>query len=124
VRALTRDETLDDITLYWITNTGTSSARLHWENNANNFNAVDISVPAAVTVFPGEIYRRHEPGPRAAITSSSISTRSTRAGASRGNGRNSSRAKSAQRSDHCANGGEAADAHSVRVGDRNEPEAD
>lgn len=56
-RELTRDEMLDDITLYWLTNTGTSSARLYWENNANNFNAVDISIPAAVTVFPGEIYR-------------------------------------------------------------------
>jgi pimeloyl-ACP methyl ester carboxylesterase len=56
-KALTRDEMLDDITLYWLTNTGTSSAQLYWENNANNFNAVDISIPAAVTVFPGEIYR-------------------------------------------------------------------
>jgi pimeloyl-ACP methyl ester carboxylesterase len=56
-RALTRDEMLDDITLYWLTNTGTSGARLYWENNANNFNAVDISIPAAITVFPGEIYR-------------------------------------------------------------------
>ncbi|PTL78841.1 epoxide hydrolase family protein [Vitiosangium sp. GDMCC 1.1324] len=56
-RALTRDEMLDDITLYWLTNTGTSSARLYWENNANNFNAVNISIPAAVTVFPGEIYQ-------------------------------------------------------------------
>jgi pimeloyl-ACP methyl ester carboxylesterase len=54
---LTRDEMLDDITLYWVTNTGTSSARLYWENNANNFAAVDVSIPAAVTVFPGEIYR-------------------------------------------------------------------
>jgi pimeloyl-ACP methyl ester carboxylesterase len=56
-RALTRDEMLDAITLYWLTNTGTSSARLYWENDANNFNAVDIALPAAVTVFPGEIYR-------------------------------------------------------------------
>ena len=56
-KALTRDEMLDDITLYWLTNTGTSSAQLYWENSANNFNAVDISIPAAVTVFPGEIYR-------------------------------------------------------------------
>ena len=56
-RALTRDEMLDDITLYWLTNTGTSSARLYWEDNANNFNAVDISLPTAITVFPGEIYR-------------------------------------------------------------------
>ncbi|MET0595689.1 MAG: epoxide hydrolase family protein [Polyangiaceae bacterium] len=56
-RALTHDEMLDDITLYWLTNTGTSGARLYWENNANNFNAVDISIPAAITVFPGEIYQ-------------------------------------------------------------------
>src|ERR1700746_1687188 len=50
-----RDEMLDDITLYWLTNTATSASRLYWENNANNFNAVDISIPAAITVFPGEI---------------------------------------------------------------------
>jgi pimeloyl-ACP methyl ester carboxylesterase len=56
-RSLTRDEMLDDISLTWFTNTGTSGAQLYWENNANNFNAVDISIPAAVTVFPGEIYR-------------------------------------------------------------------
>jgi pimeloyl-ACP methyl ester carboxylesterase len=56
-RALTRDEMLDDITLYWFTGTATSGARLYWENNANNFNAVNISLPAAITVFPGEIYR-------------------------------------------------------------------
>ena len=56
-RELTRDDMLDDITLYWLTNSATSSAQLYWENNANNFNAVDISIPAAVTVFPGEIYR-------------------------------------------------------------------
>lgn len=48
---------LDDITLYWLTNSAISSAQLYWENNANNFNAVDISIPAAVTIFPGEIYR-------------------------------------------------------------------
>jgi pimeloyl-ACP methyl ester carboxylesterase len=56
-RSLTKDEMLDDITLYWLTNSAVSSARLYWENNANNFNAVDISLPAAVTVFPGEIYQ-------------------------------------------------------------------
>jgi pimeloyl-ACP methyl ester carboxylesterase len=60
-KALTKDEMLDDISLYWLTNTAASSARLYWENN-NNFNAVeqktaDISIPVAVTVFPGEIYR-------------------------------------------------------------------
>jgi pimeloyl-ACP methyl ester carboxylesterase len=56
-KSLTMDQMLDDITLYWLTNTGGSSARLYWENNANNFNAVDISLPTAITVFPGEVYR-------------------------------------------------------------------
>lgn len=56
-KVLTKDEILDDISLYWLTNTAVSSAQLYWENNANNFNAVDITIPAAVTVFPGEIYQ-------------------------------------------------------------------
>jgi len=56
-KSLTMDEMLDDISLYWFTGTATSGARLYWENNANNFNAVDISIPAAITVFPGEIYQ-------------------------------------------------------------------
>ncbi|MDB5829260.1 MAG: h16 [Variovorax sp.] len=61
-RSLTKDEMLDDITLYWLTNSATSSARLYWENNNNNFNAAEqrsaeISVPVAITVFPGEIYQ-------------------------------------------------------------------
>jgi len=61
-KVLTRDEMLNDITLYWLTNTGASSAQLYWENNNNNFNAAEqrtagIKIPVAVTVFPGEIYR-------------------------------------------------------------------
>jgi pimeloyl-ACP methyl ester carboxylesterase len=56
-RVLTKDEMLDNISLYWFTGTATSGARLYWENNANNFNAVEISIPAAVSVFPGEIYQ-------------------------------------------------------------------
>jgi pimeloyl-ACP methyl ester carboxylesterase len=61
-KVLTKDEILDDITLYWLTNTGASSAQLYWENNTNNFNVVEqktaeISIPVAVTVFPGEIYQ-------------------------------------------------------------------
>jgi len=61
-KALTKDEILDDITLYWLTNTGASSAQLYWENNNNNFNVVEQrtvenSIPVAVTVFPGEIYQ-------------------------------------------------------------------
>ncbi|TIM23177.1 MAG: epoxide hydrolase [Mesorhizobium sp.] len=56
-KSLTKDEMLDDISLYWFTGTATSGARLYWENNANNFNAVNIKIPAAITVFPGEIYQ-------------------------------------------------------------------
>ena len=58
-RVLTRDEMLDDITLYWLTNTETSSSRSYWEVwGKNSFNAIDIpTIPVAVTVFPGEIYR-------------------------------------------------------------------
>jgi pimeloyl-ACP methyl ester carboxylesterase len=56
-RVLTRDEILDDISLYWLTDSATSSAQIYWEDHSNNFNAVDISLPAAVTVFPGEIYQ-------------------------------------------------------------------
>jgi pimeloyl-ACP methyl ester carboxylesterase len=53
---LTRDDVLDDITLYWVTNTGISSGRLYWENKLNLYAAADVSIPAAVTVFPGENY--------------------------------------------------------------------
>jgi pimeloyl-ACP methyl ester carboxylesterase len=56
-KSLTKDEMLDDISLYWLTNTGASSARIYWEDHSNNFNAVDLKIPVAVTVFPGEIYR-------------------------------------------------------------------
>ncbi len=56
-RVLSRDEMLDDISLYWLTNSATSAAQIYWEDHSNNFNAVDISLPAAVTVFPGEIYQ-------------------------------------------------------------------
>jgi hypothetical protein len=54
---LTRDDVLDNITLYWPTNTGVSSARLYWENKLSLYNAADVSVPAAVSAFPGENYQ-------------------------------------------------------------------
>jgi hypothetical protein len=53
---LTRNDVLDDITLYWLTNTGVSSARLYWENHYGLYNALNITIPAAVSVFPGENY--------------------------------------------------------------------
>jgi pimeloyl-ACP methyl ester carboxylesterase len=54
---LTRDEVLNNITFYWLTNTGVSSSRLYWENTFGFFDAKGVSIPAAVTVFPNEIYR-------------------------------------------------------------------
>jgi pimeloyl-ACP methyl ester carboxylesterase len=54
---LTRDDLLDNITLYWLTNTGVSAARLYWENKAGFFEAKDIMIPFAITVFPDELYQ-------------------------------------------------------------------
>jgi pimeloyl-ACP methyl ester carboxylesterase len=53
---LTRDEVLDNITLYWVTNTGVSASRLYWEYKGGFFNAKGVSIPVAVSVFPGEQY--------------------------------------------------------------------
>lgn len=54
---LTRNDLLDDITLYWLTNTGVSAARFYWELHFNILAAADVSVPAAVSVFPRENYQ-------------------------------------------------------------------
>jgi len=54
---ITRDDVLDNITLYWLTNTGISAARFYWEGRKiNPYNAMNIPIPAAVSVFPGENY--------------------------------------------------------------------
>src|ERR1700726_2138326 len=55
--ALTRDDLLDNITLYWLTNTGISAARLYWENKGSFFDAKPISIPFAISVFPAELYQ-------------------------------------------------------------------
>jgi pimeloyl-ACP methyl ester carboxylesterase len=57
VGALTRDEVLDNLTFTWLTNTGVSSARLYWENTVGFFDVKGVTVPAAVSVFPHEIYQ-------------------------------------------------------------------
>lgn len=64
-KVLSRDEMLNDITLYWLTNTGASSSRFYWENNNNNFSSEtqktqDIKIPVGITVFPKEIYQAPE----------------------------------------------------------------
>jgi pimeloyl-ACP methyl ester carboxylesterase len=53
---LTRDDIIDNITFYWLTNTGVSSARLYWENKQAFFAPQNIKIPVAVSVYPDEIY--------------------------------------------------------------------
>ena len=57
---LTRDDVLDNITLFWLTNTAISAARLYWENKFSFFNVKNVSIPVAVSAFPDELY----PAPR------------------------------------------------------------
>jgi pimeloyl-ACP methyl ester carboxylesterase len=63
----TKDDVLDDITLYWLTNSAASAARLYWENRASGSIIVaaaqktaEIAVPVAITVFPDDVYRPPE----------------------------------------------------------------
>lgn len=61
---LTRDDVLDNITLYWLTNTAVSSARLYWETfqvaKGGFFDPRNVTIPVAVSVFPNEIYAAPE----------------------------------------------------------------
>jgi pimeloyl-ACP methyl ester carboxylesterase len=65
-RLLTRDDFLDNVTLYWLTNSATSSARLYWETSGQSVllaaaqKTAEISLPVAITVFPEEVYRTPE----------------------------------------------------------------
>jgi pimeloyl-ACP methyl ester carboxylesterase len=65
-RLLARDDFLDNVTLYWLTNTAASSARLYWETGGQSVilaaaqKTSEISLPVAITVFPGEVYRAPE----------------------------------------------------------------
>jgi pimeloyl-ACP methyl ester carboxylesterase len=69
----TRDEVLDNFSLYWLTNTAASSARIYWENRSGNLlsaadqKSADISVPVAITVFPDEVFRAQESWARRAF---------------------------------------------------------
>jgi hypothetical protein len=56
VDGLTRDEILDNITFYWLTNTGVSSGRLYRENTLGFWDVKNVSVPTAVSAFPREMY--------------------------------------------------------------------
>jgi pimeloyl-ACP methyl ester carboxylesterase len=54
---LTRDDILDNVTLYWLTNTAVSSARLYWENKLAFFDVKNVTIPVAVSAFPDELYQ-------------------------------------------------------------------
>jgi pimeloyl-ACP methyl ester carboxylesterase len=103
--SLTRDDILENCTLYWLTNTGVSSARLYRENTVNYFAPTGINIPVAVSVFPdfaSSIYRRGA-GRRRRIRSLSTSTKLPRVVIlPRGNSRRSLRTNCAPDSDRCA----------------------
>jgi pimeloyl-ACP methyl ester carboxylesterase len=69
----TKDEVLDDFTLYWLTNSAASSARIYWESRGQSLVSAasqktnEISVPVAITVFPEEVYRSPESWARRAF---------------------------------------------------------
>ena len=82
----TRDDVLDNFTLYWLTNSATSAAKLYWENREQNLTSAaslktgEIRVPVAVTVFPDEIYRAPESWTRRAYPTLSYFSEADRGG--------------------------------------------
>jgi hypothetical protein len=54
---LTRNDVLDNITLFWLTNTGVSAARLYWENKLPFFTPKGVKIPVAASAFPDELYQ-------------------------------------------------------------------
>ena len=119
----TRDDVLDNFSLYWLTNTAASSARIYWENrggsliSAGDQKTAEITVPVAITVFPDEVLRAQEAWARRAFPKLTTSTRSIAAATSPcGNTRSCSRRSCARRSDRCASESVGADdAPKVRV---------
>ena len=70
----TKDEVLDDISLYWLTNTAATSARIYWENKGRSLISAtaqktdQISLPVAITVFPDDVYKAPESWARRAYS--------------------------------------------------------
>ncbi len=101
---LTRDDVLDNITFYWLTNTGVSSSRLYWENKLSFFDVKNVSIPAAVSVFPGEFYQAPRSWAERAYPKLIHYNRVEKGATSpRGSSRKSSPRSCARRSDRCTN---------------------
>ncbi len=85
-QTLTKDDVLDNFSLYWLTNSATSSARIYWENRGRQLlsataqKTADISVPVAITVFPDEIYQVPETWARRAFRNLSYFHKAERGG--------------------------------------------
>ncbi len=77
---LTPDDVLDNITLYWLTNTAVSSARLYWENKLAFFAPKGIKIPVAVSAFPDELYQAPESWVRRAFPSLLLYSRQEKGG--------------------------------------------
>ena len=101
---LTRDDVLDNITLFWLTNTAISAARLYWEfPGLPFFDVKNVSIPVAVSVFLTRSYQLRAVGQSGPIPNLSITTSSTKAATLRpGNSLNSFQKRFAPASDHCA----------------------
>ena len=85
---LTKEDIVENITLYWLTNTAVSSARLYWESKLAFFAPKGVPIPAAVSAYPNEIYQAPRAGPRKLIPNLFITTgfpkaRTSRRGSSR-----------------------------------------
>jgi pimeloyl-ACP methyl ester carboxylesterase len=82
----TRDEVLDNFSLYWLTNTAASAARIYWENrnlnlvSAGDLKTNEIKVPVAITAFPDEVIRAQERWARGAFPTLSYFREAERGG--------------------------------------------
>jgi hypothetical protein len=76
---LTRDDVLDNITLFWLTNTGVSAARLYWENKLAFFSPKGVKIPVAASAFPDELYQAPRSWAQQAYPNLIHTTSSTRA---------------------------------------------
>jgi hypothetical protein len=104
---LTRDDILDNIALYWLTNTAVSSARLYWENKLPFFAPKNVTIPVSVSVFPDAICPAPKSWAEKAYPKLISSTSTTKAGTSRpGNSRNFSLKTFVPRFGRCVRPGE------------------